>query len=199
MNVSSVSRLWAPVISRLKTQLTLKSGCVPPKLEAAIHEAVDMYDEVLDHLARLEAENRALRARTTQLVNNWDRLFRTMPTACVMTDTRGKILAGNDPAAALLNTSVRHLERENVPLMYFAQDRQTFFGLLEAVTSSGEHARATLLIRPRERAPVSVDVVAVPRAADDVTVWLWFLVSRSPAQCRDASNAKPAAARVASS
>lgn len=199
MPVSGVLRVWGPIISRLKTQLTLRSGCLPQKLEEALHEALDMYDSMLASLAGLERENRTLRSQMSQLERDWDYLFQKTAIACVMTDATGKILRGNDRAAVLLNTSLRHLEREHVPLMYFAQDRQTYFGLLKAVASTREDARATLLIRPRERAPVSVDVVAVPRTAADDTAWLWFLAPRSPMQHGDASNAKPTAVRVASS
>lgn len=148
----------------------------------------------------LELQNHALRSRITQLERDWDYLFRTMAIACVMTDTSGKILRGNDRAAALLNTSIRHLEKENVPLMYFAQDRDTFFGLLKAVSAAAcEDARATLLIRPRERAPIRADVVAVPRTADDVTVWMWFLLPSAPVQGDRQSENEPIATSIGAS
>jgi PAS domain-containing protein len=179
MSTSGISRLRVPIVKRLKAQLSrMKSASLPPKFDETLDDAASLYDSLLRDLGSLELENDALRSRIRALEGDWDYLFHTMAIPCVMTDTSGKILRGNDRAGALLNTSVRHLEQQNVPLMYFAQDRQTFFGVVTALSSANcEDARATLLIRPRERAPITADVIAVPRTADDTTVWLWFLLT----------------------
>ncbi len=103
-----------------------------------------------------------------------------MPVACVLTDASGTIRRANDRAAALLNTSARHLQRENAPLTYFVHDRQPFFAMLSALATAGE-VQATLLMRRRERALMMIDAFAVPRLVDDESeaLWLWFLVPNS--------------------
>lgn len=179
MSTSSISRLRVPIVKRIKTQLSrMKSPNVSPKFDETLDHAASLYDSLLRDLGGLELENHALRSRIRALESDWDYLFHTMAIPCVMTDTCGKILRGNDRAGALLNTSVRYLEQENMPLMYFAQDRETFFGVVTALSAANcEDARATLVIRPRERAPLTADVIAVPHRADHATVWLWFLLA----------------------
>lgn len=199
MGMSDASVRWKPIIDRVKTRLALKGGSTPRKLDAALDEAVATYDSLLQDIAGLELENRAQRSRIGAIVGDWDYLFRKMPIACVMTDASGTILRGNDRAAALLNTSARHLERENVPLTYFAQDREAFFGLLKAAATGSESVRGTLPIRPRERARLMTDVFAVPRSADDVTLWLWFLVPCAPVQPTDTSKGKSTPVSIPSS
>ena len=178
MTIDETLRRWTPIIARIKTRLAVKSASTPAKLEAALDEAVATFDVLLQDLAGAETANRNLRSRMTRLETEWDDLFQRMPVACVVTDPSGTIRRANDRAADLLNTSARHLQRENAPLTYFVHDRQTFFALLNALPAAGE-VQATLLMRPRERALVMIDVRAVPRLADDESLWLWFLVPAS--------------------
>jgi len=178
MTTDETLRRWTPVIARIKARLANRNGSTPPKLEAALDEAATTFDVLLQDLAGAETANRNLRSRITSLESQWDDLFQRMPVACVVTDASGTIRRANDRAADLLNTSARHLQRENAPLTYFVHDRQPFFGLLKALPTAGE-VRATLLMRPRERALVMIDVRAVPRLADDESLWLWFLVPAS--------------------
>lgn len=167
---------WKPIVDRVKTRLALKSGSMPRKLDAALDEAVATYDSLLQDMAALEMENRTHRSRIRALESDWNYLFGNMPVACVLTDRSGAIFRSNERAAALLNISARHLERENTPLLYFTQDRQQFFELLNAVSTDHYPVRGTLRVRPRERAHFTIEVVAVPRCADDPTLWLWFLI-----------------------
>ena len=190
MGMSDVSLRWKPIVDRVKVRLVSKNGSMPRKIDAALDEAVATFDSLLQDIADLELENRNHRSRIRAVEGDWDYLFRTIPIACVMTDTSGTILRGNDRAALLLNTSARHLERENPPLTYFAHDRETFFELLKATGAGRESVRGTLPIRPRERARLMVDVFAVPRSGDDVTVWLWFLAPCAPVQARETATAK---------
>jgi PAS domain-containing protein len=178
MATDEALRRWTPIITRIKSRLANRNGSTPPKLEAALDEAVATFDVLLQDLAGADTANRNLRSRITRLETEWDDLFQKMPVACVVTDPSGTIRRANDRAADLLNTSVRHLQRENAPLTYFVHDRQPFFALLNALPTAGE-VQATLLMRPRERALVMIDVRAVPRLADDESLWLWFLVPAS--------------------
>jgi PAS domain-containing protein len=177
--IDETLRRWTPIIARIKTRLALRSPSTPPRLEAALDEAAETYDVLLQDLAGAEAASRNLRSRNTCLEKQWDYLFQRMPVACVVTDGSGTIRRANDRAADLLNTSVRHLQRENAPLTYFVHNRQPFFAMLNALATAGE-VQATLLMRPRERALMTIDVLAVPRIDDDETLWLWFLVPGSP-------------------
>ena len=180
MAIDETLRRWAPIVARIKTRLAAGNGSTPPKLKAAIDEAAATYDELLQDLAGAETANRNLRSRLTRLESQWDHLFQRMPIACVVTDAAGTICRANERAADLLNTSARHLQRENAPLTYFVHDRQPFFAMLSALATAGE-VQATLLMRPRERALMMIDAFAVPRLVDDESeaLWLWFLVPNS--------------------
>lgn len=180
MATDEMLRRWTPVIARIKARLANRNGSTPPKLEAALDEAATTFDALLQDLAGGETANRNLRSRITALASQWDDLFQRVPVACVVTDGSGAIRRANDCAADLLNTSARHLQRENGSLTYFVQDRQRFFALLNTLGTGGETVRATLLVRPRERAPMIIDMSAVPHLADEESLWLWFLVPGSP-------------------
>ena len=173
-------RRWTLIVARIKARLALGKASTPPKLGAALDEAAATYDVFLQELAEVETANRKLRARITRLESQWDELFQTMPVACVVTDGSGTIRRANNRAADLLNTSARHLQRENAPLTYFVHDRPPFFALLNALATGGENVRATLLMRPRERALMMIDVSAVPCLTEDESLWLWFLVPGAP-------------------
>jgi PAS domain-containing protein len=179
MATDEALRRWTPIVARIKTRLAARNGSTPPKLEAALDEAAETFDALLQDLAGAETANRNLRSRITRLESEWDHLFQRMPVACVLTDASGTIRRANDRAADLLNTSVRHLQRENAPLTYFVHDRQPFFVLLNALGTAGE-VQAALLMRPRERALMMIDVSAVPHPVDSESLWLWFLVPGLP-------------------
>jgi len=181
MAIDETLRRWAPIVARIKTRLAVGHGSTPPKLQAALDEAAATYDVLLQDLAGAATANRNLRSRLTRLESQWDHLFQRMPVACVVTDASGAIRRANERAADLLNTSARHLQRENAPLTYFVHDRQPFFAMLSALATAGE-VQASLLMRPRERALIMIDAFAVPRPADDESesLWLWFLVPCVP-------------------
>lgn len=199
MATSDASLRWKPIIDRVKTRLALKDPSMPRKLNSALDEAVATYDSLLQDMARLETENRAHRSRIRTLQDDWDCLFGRMPVACVMTDRSGVILRGNERAAALVNMSARHLERENKPLIYFTQDREGFLELLKALWTGHDHVRGTLRVRPRERAPLMIDIVAVPRCADDPTLWFWFLTPSATVPASETSMASLTPLRTSSS
>lgn len=199
MGMSDVSLRWKPIVDRVKARLASKNGSMPRKLDAALDEAVATFDSLLQDIAGLELENRTQRSRIRAVEGDWDYLFRTVPIACVMTDTSGTILRGNDRAAVLLNTSARHLEKETTPLTYFAQDREAFFTILKTMATSRESVQGTLPLRPRERAPLPVDVSVVPRSADDDTFWLWFLVPCARVQPSDTSKGRSTPVDIPSS
>jgi len=173
--IDAALRRWTRTIDRLKARLTLRSASASPKLEAALDEAVTTYDLLLQDLAGAEIANRHLRSEVASMERQLDDFFQKMPVACVVTDASGTIRRVNARAASLLNTSARHLERESGPLVYYVQERQPFFALLNVLATGGENVGAALLIRPRERAPMQVDTSVVPHNVDGESLLLWFL------------------------
>jgi PAS domain-containing protein len=165
-------RRWEPTIARIKTRLAIKRGQVPLKMETALEEASTTCDALLQELAATEGEVRELRGRIRAHENEWEYLFQIMPAACLTTDRAGTVVSANDRAARLLNLSARYLVDR--PLTYFMENRDAFLQFVGELGAAPE-ARLTASIRPRERAPLNIDVVVVPQKPDDADLWLWFL------------------------
>jgi len=166
-------RRWEPIIARIKTRLAIKRGQVPLKMEAALEEAAATYDGLLQELAASEGEVHELRCRIRAHENEWQYLFRIMPAACLITDRSGTVVSANDRAASLLNLSARYLVDR--PLTYFMENRDAFLKFLGELAVATSEARLTASIRPRERAPLNIDMVVVPQKPDAADLWLWFL------------------------
>jgi PAS domain-containing protein len=90
----------------------------------------------------------------------WSYLFEEMPVPCVETDASGIIFNANRAAATMLNTSVKHLGARL--LMHFAEDRDRFGQLLRGLSLDGSRHSSSLVIRPRERAPMHVEATVMP-------------------------------------
>jgi PAS domain-containing protein len=166
-------RRWEPVIARIKTRLAFKRGQVPLRIEAALEEVSTTYDTLLQELAVTEGEVRELRGRIRAYENEREYLFRVMPAACLVTDRSGTVVRANDRAGQLLNLSARYLVDR--PLTYFMENRDAFLRFLGELAVAAPEARLTVSVRPRERAPLNLDVVVVPQKPDNADLWLWFL------------------------
>jgi nitrogen-specific signal transduction histidine kinase len=91
-------------------------------------------------------------------------------------------------AAQLLNMSARHLENRVITL--FIQDRDAFISTLNELRHRTHRLAATFVVRPRERAAVTLDMVAVPVVPGETATWLWFL-SRSTEPLRTRQQPSP--------
>lgn len=174
MSLIDARRRWGPIVTRIKARLASKREAMPPKLEAAVDEAVMACDSLLQDLSAAEIENRELRSRIAAHEHGGEYLFRVMPAACLVTDTLGTVVSANPRAADLLNMSTRHLP--NRVLTYFMEDRDAFLGFLRELSLDAPNARTMVLLRPRERAPLEIDLLVVPHKPGDAELWLWFLI-----------------------
>ena len=172
------SRRWTREIGQLRSRASKAShhgitAPQAPELADVLEHALAMCTNLLQDLAgsRLEC------ARLTRSLNasaaDWDHLLDQLPVACVLTDAAGSISSANRAAALMLNLSVKHLSGRT--LLHFTQDREEFPVLLNVLSTAGRQLSTTLTIRPRERAPLDVDVIVRPGTPDDTSTWLWFL------------------------
>jgi PAS domain-containing protein len=174
MSDKDPSRRWTIAITQLRTRAArARRGGAPSEASELIDEALALCEVVVRDLAgaglRIEVAKEKLEAQA----GLWSRLFEEMPGPCVETDGGGVILSANPAAAALLNTSVRHLPSRL--LLHFADDRDQFGQLLRGLSAgSGQH-RCALVVRPRERAPLRVLANVVVRSPGNLESWLWFL------------------------
>ena len=166
-------RKWGPVVERLRRRFTKGHRSLPPNVEQTMSEAIDTCESLLQELAASYLERVELRNRISSLRDEWAYLFEAMPTACLVVDAAGTMLQSNHRAAELLNMSARHLE--NRVMTYFVQNRQAFLNTLHDLSLAAERVSATFLVRPYERGPLQIDMIAVPKTPGDRTVWLWFL------------------------
>jgi len=169
-----------------------RASSLPDALEL-IEQSLNLCDAVVRELAgdglKFDDYRLKLDARTAL----WSHLFDEMPVPCVETDASGIILGANRAAAQLLNTSIKHLSARL--LMHFAEDRDRFGHLLRELPAISPGPHCVLTLRPRERAPVSVEVTVIARSSDDVSSWLWFLTPaeslRTPRHDRPINQATP--------
>jgi PAS domain-containing protein len=168
------SRPWTLTVARLKTRAA-DARDLPAKLRPLLEDALSTCDALLLHLGEAELEVERLKRRTSEQVAEYEHLFHEMPVACVVIDTAGRILHANAQAAVLLNVSARRLPERL--LMHFIDEREAFQKLLDDL-SPHTPARATLMVRPRERARVEVTAHLLPAERGDGAVGLCFLTPR---------------------
>ena len=169
-------RRWTRDIADLRTRAarTKRHSVSDSGLEDLLTDALAACDSLLFELAgaRLELDRSVSSAKDDAA--DWSFLFDRMPVACVATDANGVITNANRSAALLLNLSAKNLGYRM--LMHFFDGRDSFSQLLQSLTVELPPVRASLSLRPRERASVGTDVIVVPRTPGDLTIWLWFLV-----------------------
>ena len=169
-------RRWARDIADLRTRAarSKRHSVSDSGLEDLLTDALAACDSLLFELAgaRLELDRSVSSAKDDAA--DWSFLFDRMPVACVATDANGVITNANRSAALLLNLSAKNLGYRM--LMHFFDGRDSFSRLLQSLTVELPPVRASLSLRPRERASVGIDVIVIPRTPGDLTIWLWFLV-----------------------
>ena len=153
---------------------------MPQRVEAVLDEAIGTCDSLLQDLDAAEAKCRALHALTTAQEIEWNHLFRVLPAACLLTDASGTVVTANERAAQLLNISTRHLTDR--VLTYFMEDRDAFLTFLGKLSGEAGELRLTACVRPRERAPVQLDLLVIPQRPGDTSLWLWFLIAADAEQ-----------------
>jgi hypothetical protein len=149
-----------------------RASSLPDALEL-IEQSLTLCDEVVRELAGNGLKFDDYRVKLDAQAELWTHLFQEMPVPCVETDASGIIVGANRAAAQLLNTSVKHLSARL--LMHFAEDRDKFGHLLGGLSAVAAGPKCLLTLRPRERAPVPVEVTVIARSPGDVSSWLWFM------------------------
>ena len=179
MAETDVSRRWIRQISQLRTRVAkVRRGLVCPEISEVFDQCLTTCDALLWEFAGAELRCTELLAAAHLKQAAWDRLFEQMPVACLEVDGAGSIVSANPPAALMLNLTVKHLEHRL--LLHFAEDRRQFASLVQRVLLDGTPQRAAIRIRPRERAPLDVQALIVPRNLDDPSTCLWFLNAGVP-------------------
>jgi PAS domain-containing protein len=163
---------WVPVVARLRTRLTAGSRSLPPHVAETVAQALGTCDSLVMDLAAAQAEVDDLKRTLARRAGEWAQLFAAIPIPCILTDPAGTVLQSNQAAAGLLNVSSRHLERRVIT--YFVDERGRFLAALNELPSGGDRFSGSFLVRPRERAPLKVDVIAVRCTTDGQSGWLWF-------------------------
>jgi PAS domain S-box-containing protein len=85
-------------------------------------------------------------------------LLELSPTPWLVVDRSGLILEANAAAGRALNLSQRRLAGRAFEL-FLDRDREAFTGILKAIRE-GERHRADIVLRPRERSPKPMTIVA---------------------------------------
>ena len=152
----------------------VRRTAVPPEVLEVVDQSLSLSDAVVRELAGTGLQFDAYKVKLDEQTALWSYLFDEMPLPCVETDASGIIFNANHAAAAMLNTSVKHLGARL--LMHFAEDRDRFGQLLRGLPSDGSRHRSALIIRPRERAPMHVEATIIPRTPGDTSSWLWFFM-----------------------
>ena len=152
----------------------VRRATVPPEVLEVVDQSLSLSDAVVRELAGTGLQFDAYKVKLDEQTALWSYLFDEMPLACVETDASGIIFNANRAAATLLNTSVKHLGARL--LLHFAEDRDRFGQLLRGLPCDDSRHRCSLIIRPRERAPIHVEATVIPRTPGDTSLWLWFFM-----------------------
>jgi PAS domain-containing protein len=160
--------------SRADRFLSTHSGS---PLADILRDVLAMADTLMHDLADAGEQCAAAEARVTAAGDDWNYLLERIPVACVCTDAHGVIVKANSAAGVLLNTSASRLDERL--LMHFVDEREEFASILRTVVWDRAQSQASFTIRPRERAAVRVEALAVTRAPGDSNTVLWFLTPQS--------------------
>lgn len=187
MSLNEQGRRWESVVERSRARLAARSRTLPPNVADAVEQAFDTCDVLVKELAGRQAEVADLRKVLAGLAGEWGQLFAAMPLPCILTDPAGTVRQSNQAAAALLNVSSRHLEGR--VMTYFIEDRARFLAALNELPHLGDRFSACFRVRPRERAPLEVDMIAVRHLTGGQPGWLWFF-TRSEERPRERERTK---------
>ncbi len=154
------------------------------RTDARVADALDLAELALGLVEDVRLECAALQQRCAEAerqARNAEAETRTLldlaPLPLVTTDSCGMIVDANRAAARLLGRSAPKLRNEL--LLHFFDDRAAFTALLRNLPTVLDPQPARLQLRPRERAPLIVEITRArdPRSGDDR--WLWFLARLS--------------------
>ena len=169
-------RRWTRAISALRAR-SLKvrrpDSLAARPLDELLSETLDASTELLQELAGAQLLNEQLRRQIHAESSNRQHLIEQMPIACVATDDESVIQNANQPAADLFNISAKHLRGRL--LLHFSADRVRFGEVLQNLPLADGRLEASVAVRPRERAPFSLNALIVPETATGRASWLWFL------------------------
>ena len=107
------------------------------------------------------AEQAALRRQADATVKRAETMFKMSPVASVVVDESGEIIDANVAATRLLNMSTRHLPQKSFEL-FVGTDRAGFLGWVRSVAQGTTSDKRQTLVRPRERRPKHVTIIAAP-------------------------------------
>ena len=170
-----VARRWSIAIAQMRNRAAkVRRAAVPPEVLEVVDQSLSLSDAVVRELAGTGLQFDAYKVKLDEQTALWSYLFDEMPLPCVETDASGIIFNANRAAATMLNTSVKHLGARL--LLHFAEDRDRFGQLLRGLPSDDSRHRCSLIIRPRERAPIHVEATVIPRTPGDTSSWLWFFM-----------------------
>ena len=170
-----VARRWSVAIAQMRSRAAkVRRADVAPEVLDVVDQSLSLSDAVVRELAGTGLQFDAYKVKLDEQTALWSYLFDEMPLPCVETDASGIIFNANRAAATMLNTSVKHLGARL--LMHFAEDRDRFGQLLRGLSLDGSRHSSSLIIRPRERAPMHVEATVMPRSPGDNSSWLWFFM-----------------------
>jgi PAS domain-containing protein len=187
MKVEPGLRARVRELARLRSRATrvLSADSGDGKTEL-LNEALALCEALIEDVRGADEQSDAASHRVAAAETSWDYLFERMPQACVCTDVNGVVMKANEAAGSVLNIAPSRLDARL--LMHFTDSREQFAGMLRAAAWDRVAAQATITIRPRERAPIAVDALAMTRTEDDNNIILWFL---SPVTDNERSTAAP--------
>jgi len=185
MGISVSARQWMHTLARLRSQLVRMRNTT----NTAAGDALDLAEETLQLIDTLRAELSASEKRRVTLqaemgmhAREAQVLLQAVPMAIVVTDPQGRIEDANRAAADLLGRSTARLREEL--LLHFFDDREAFTRLVQGLPTVPSSERATLKLRPRERAPFDADITLVRDPRQGPTRWLWFVGRSTDRQTR---------------
>ena len=170
--MDDASRRWTRELLALKTKAAKAVKGADARVADVLRETLAACDGLLHDLQATAGERSRLSDQIAAAGAEWVSLFDRLPCPCVCTDSQGFILKANAAAASLLAITSRHLDARL--LTHFTEDREQFSRVLRAVGDRVE-VRERMSIRPRDRAPVTVDAVVMTKSPSDMGTLLWFL------------------------
>ncbi|HET7220171.1 MAG TPA: PAS domain-containing protein [Vicinamibacterales bacterium] len=127
-------------------------------VRAALREMSELLEMLRSATEQLQAASDDLataRREAAAQTERYHELHECLPVASILTDDAGTVEQVNTLAATLLNVARTRLAGK--PLLLFVPDREQYFRLLDRVRGAGA-ASDTLLVRPRDKKPRTVDV-----------------------------------------
>lgn len=135
------------------------------ELESA-HEELCVADEEI----RIQQDELDLLAQQ-QRISRWqhERLVALLPTALLVTDTTGNILAANPSAESMLRVNATQLRRKPMQVFVAPPDRGPIRHGISALAEGQPSFRRRVTLVPRHGTPIRVDLVATVSQASSIS------------------------------